>query len=254
MKPGIRQQQLMDRLRAVEREWRVDELACALRVSPLTIRRDLDALERAGAVVRTLGGCLASGRTQNAVYQQRVATQFKLKQAIGHAAAREVRSGDTLLINDGSTTFHLASCLGGCGAITVYTNSVAMIGEFSRFENVRLFLLGGEYHRDLYYLGGGLMAGVLETIKADTVFLGADGVDARGRCLALNPDTARDARLMLRCARRKILLADFTKVGNRAGAVYGALQDFDLWITTPGMPRALFKRLRRATTIREVTP
>ena len=128
-----------------------------------------------------------------------------------------------------------------------------MIGEFSRFDDVRLFLLGGEYHRDLYYLGGGLMAGVLETIKADTVFLGADGVDARGHCLALNPDVARDAQMMLRRARRRILLADATKVGNRAGAVYGTLQDFDLWITTLGMPRALFKRLCQATTIREVT-
>lgn len=254
MKPEIRQQQLVNRLRAVEREWRVDELARALKVSPLTIRRDLDVLERVGAIVRTLGGCLAIGRTQNAVYQKRVATQFELKQAIGRAAAREVHSSDTLLINDGSTTFHLASCLGGCGRITVYTNSVAMIGEFSRFENVRLFLLGGEYHRDLCCLGGGLMAGVLETIKADTVFLGADGVDARGHCLALTPDAARDAQIMLRRARRKILLADATKVGNCAGAVYGTLQDFDLWITTPGMPRAVFKRLRQATNIREVMP
>ena len=254
MKPEIRQQQLVNRLRAVEREWRVDELACALKVSPLTIRRDLDVLERAGAIVRTLGGCLAIGRTQNAVYQKRVATQFELKQAIGRAAAREVRSGDTLLINDGSTTFHLASCLGGCGPITVYTNSVAMIGEFSRFENVRLFLLGGEYHHALYCLGGGLMAGALETIRVDTVFMGADGVDARGHCLALNPDAARDAQMMIRRARRKILLADVTKIGDRAGAAYGTLQDFDLWITTAGMPHALFKRLRQTTTIREVMP
>lgn len=252
MKPEIRQQQLMNRLRAVEREWRVDELARVLKVSPLTIRRDLDALERTGAIVRTLGGCLAIGRTQNAVYQKRVATQFELKQAIGRAAAREVHPGDTLLINDGSTTFHLASCLGACGPITVYTNSVAMIGEFSRFENVRLFLLGGEYHRDFYCLGGGLMAGVLETIKADTVFLGADGVDARGHCLALNPDAARDARMMLRCARRKILLADATKVGNRAGAAYGALQDFDLWITTSGLQRNCANRFKRLVRIKEV--
>lgn len=252
MKPETRQQQLMNRLRAVEREWRVDELARALKVSPLTIRRDLDALERAGAIVRTLGGCLAGGRTQNAVYQKRVATQFELKQAIGRAAAGEVHSGDTLLINDGSTTFHLASCLGGCGAITVYTNSVAMIGEFSRFGNVRLFLLGGEYHRDLYYLGGGLMAGVLETIRVDTVFLGADGVDARGHCLALNPDVARDAQMMLRRARRKILLADATKFGSHAGAVYGDLKDFDLWITTPGMPRNCANRLKRLVRIKEI--
>ncbi len=254
MKPEIRQQQLVNRLRAVEREWRVDELARALKVSPLTIRRDLDVLEQAGAIVRTLGGCFAVARNQNAVYQQRVANHFDLKQAIGRAAARNVKAGEVLLINDGSTTFHMASCLGGCGKITVYTNSVAMIGEFSRFTNVRLFLLGGEYHRELYYLGGGLMDGILESIQADTVFLGADGVDARGRCLAMNPDAARDARIMLRRARRKILLADFTKVGDCAGNVYGALQDFDFWITTPGMSHTLFKRLCKLTAIQEVEP
>ena len=98
------------------------------------------------------------------------------------------------------------------------------------------------------------MAGALEHVRADTVFLGADGVDARGHCLALNPETARDAQTLMRCANRKILLADATKVGNRAGVVYGALRDFDLWITTAGMPRALFKRLCRKTTIREVKP
>jgi len=243
----------MNRLRAVEREWRVDELARALKVSLLTIRRDLDVLVNAGAIVRTLGGCIALSRTQNAAYQKRVATRFDLKQAIGRAAAGEVHAGDTLLISDGSTTFHLASCLGGCGPITVYTNSVAMIGEFSRFDNVRVFLLGGEYHRDLYCMGGGLMAGVLENVRADTLFFGTDGVDTRGRCLAVNADAARDARNMLRCGRRNILLADATKVGDRVGVVFGTLRDFDLWITTPGLKREEMTGFKRLVRIKEVS-
>lgn len=253
-RPEIRRQELMNRLRALEREWRVDELARVLHVSPLTIRRDLDVLARAGAIVRTLGGCLALSRTQNAVYQQRVATRFNLKQAIGRAAAKEVRGGQVLLISDGSTTFHLAACLDGCGAITVYTNSVAMIGEFSRFENVRVFVLGGEYHRDHYYLGGALMAGALENVRADTVFLGADGIDEKGRCLTLSPEAASDSRLMLRCARRKILLADATKVGDQAGTVYGALRDFDLWITAPKLKGKERNRFKRLVTIKEIEP
>ncbi|MBI2441265.1 MAG: DeoR/GlpR transcriptional regulator [Lentisphaerae bacterium] len=252
MKPELRRQELLNRLRALEREWRVDELARALHVSPLTIRRDLDILARSGAIVRTLGGCLALGRTQNAVYQQRVATRFELKQAIGRAAAREVRSGDALLISDGSTNFHLAACLGACGPITVYTNSVAMIGEFSRFENVRVFLLGGEYYRDLYCLGGALMAGVLENIRADTAFLGTDGIDARGRCLVARPAAARDTQLMLRSARRKILLADATKVGDGAGIRYGALRDFDLWITAPRLKSKERQRFQRMVRIKEI--
>jgi DeoR/GlpR family transcriptional regulator of sugar metabolism len=253
MKVAIRRQDLMNRLRAVEVEWSVDELARALKVSPLTIRRDLDALSNAGAIIRTLGGCIAVSRTQSAAYQALVATRFDSKQAIGRAAAAEVHAGDTLLIGDGSTTFHLASCLGGCGPITVYTNSVAMIGEFSRFDNVRVFLLGGEYHRDLYCMGGGLMASALEDVRADTLFIGAAAVDARGRCLAVNADAARDARKMLRCARRKILLADAAKVGDHAGVVYGTLRDFDLWITTRAPKRETLGVLKRRVRTKEVS-
>lgn len=251
MKPEIRQQQIMSRLRAVEREWRVDELAKLLAVSPLTIRRDLDQLNASGVMIRTPGGCIAISRSQNAAYQKRVAAGFDLKQAIGRAAAREVKPGNILLINDGSTAFHLASCLGDCGAITVYTNSVAMIGELSRFENVRLILLGGEYNRNLYCLGGGMLERALEALRVDIVFLGADCIDARGRCLASSPDMARDAWRMLRRAKRAVLLADATKYAARAGVVYAALREFDLWITTPGIESKVLRRLRRLTEIRE---
>ena len=252
MKPDVRQQNILSRLRALQQEWRVDELAKALRVSPLTIRRDLDCLAREGAIVRTLGGCVAAGRIQNSVYQQRVATRFDEKQAIGREAAREVREGDVLIINDGSTTFHLASCLGQCGRITVYTNSIAMIGELSRFPNVRLYVLGGEYHGDMFYLGGGLMERVLETIEADLVFLGTDAIDGRGRCLVSDQNVARTTQMMLRRGRRKILLADSAKLGAAGSVAYGTLRDFDLWIATGPLNHGALTQFRNQTTIRKV--
>lgn len=252
MKTEERQQKIMSRLQAMQREWRVDELAASFNVSPLTIRRDLGCLVEKGVIVRTHGGCIAVTRLQNSIYQKQVAIHFELKQAIGQEAVREVKTGDVLLINDGSTTFHLASCLGQCGPITVYTNSIAMIGEFNRFSNVRLYILGGEYHLDLFYLGGSLMQRMLETIDADTVFLGTDAIDSHGRCLVKDQDMARTAQMMLRCARRKILLADNTKAGAVSRVVYGKLSDFDLWITTDGIQPEVLRRFRKQTEIRIV--
>ena len=221
-------------------------------MSPLTVRRDLDVLARDGAVIRTLGGCMAAGRVQNTVYQKRVATNFEAKQAIGREAARDIKPGSVLIINDGSTTFHLASCLGECGRITVYTNSIAMIAELSRFPEVRIYVLGGEYHADLFYLGGSLMDRVLETIAADTVFLGTDAIDAQGRCLVADQDVARTTQMMLRRGKRRILLADSTKVDAKGSAVYGTLADFDLWITSRLPDRSAYRRFRKHTEIREV--
>ena len=114
MKPEQRQEKILQRLRAVQREWSVAELVRVLKVSALTVRRDLESLVKSGLVLRTHGGCLFSGRiAADFIYHQRVAANFELKQAIGVAAAREVRVGDVMVINDGSTTFQLAGCLDG---------------------------------------------------------------------------------------------------------------------------------------------
>lgn len=250
MKPRERQQIVLGQVRALQQEWRVDDLARMMNVSELTVRRDLDALERTGAIVRTAGGCIAAGQVRNPVYQARVARHADLKQAIGRLAAREVKPGMTVLINDGSTAFHLASCLGGCGPIAVYTNSIAMIGELSRFENVRIHLMAGEYRRDLFCLGGGLLERMLETLSADIVFLGTDAVDAQGRCYVQDQDVARTAQVMLRHGRRKVLLADASKVGAASAVAYAGLKDFDLWITSTGAPAALMAGLRRQTSVR----
>ncbi|MCA1808059.1 MAG: DeoR/GlpR family DNA-binding transcription regulator [Kiritimatiellia bacterium] len=252
MKPQIRQQQILDRLRAVPQEWRIDQLARDLRVSSLTIRRDLEELEKNGAVVRTVGGCLAVWRIHHADYQARVSHNFAAKRAIGHAALEEVHAGDVLLINDGSTTYHLASCLAAVGGLTVYTNSVAMIGELRRCADLKLYIMGGEYDERLASMGGALLQDALAKVMADTVFLGVDVIDERGRCLTADQETAHTAALMLRHARRKILLADHTKVALRGGVVYAKLSDFDLWITTKGMPSGVLRGFRRQTKIKEV--
>ena len=249
MKPVKRQQQIMERLRAVPQEWHVDDLARAMHVSALTIRRDLEVLEKEGAIVRTIGGCLAVWRIHHADYQARVAKNFNLKMAIGHAALSEVRPGDTLLINDGSTNYHLASRLDMVGALTVYTNSVALIGELRRFDNLRLYVLGGEYNPRFSFLAGALLQEGLKDLMADTVFMGADVIDRQGCCMTLDPETAHAARLMLCHARRKILLADHTKVSDASGVKYAGLKDFDLWITTSGVNAKVLSSFNKMTRI-----
>ncbi len=252
MNPQNRQQEILARMRAIQKEWKVEELAGAMRVSAVTIRRDLDCLYRGGGVIRTYGGGLIDNRSRLAAYHDRVAKNFKLKHAIGCAAAKEIKAGSVILINDGSTTFHLAERMDRCGSVTVYTNSVVMIPEFSRLPNVRLNVLGGEYHPDFFYLGGSLMARVLETISADLAFIGADSISADGGCYCQDEDVARIAAMMMRQAKRAILLADHTKVGARAQVRFAGLKDFDLWITSEGLKFKELNKLKKMTIIKEV--
>jgi DeoR/GlpR family transcriptional regulator of sugar metabolism len=255
MRPEKRQQEIISLLRAMQTELRVDELARMLGVSGLTIRRDLADLAGSAAIIRTHGGCIAAGRAAlETEYHQKVAQNFALKQAIGRAAAAEVTPGQALLINDGSTTYHVAAHLEGRGPLTVYTNSLAMLTDFSRAHDVTVYILGGRYNSDLYSLQGSLSEQVLETLKIDLCFIGADAVSLDGQCRVTTPEEASLTRSMLRRASRRVLLADHTKVeAGGPGAAYGTLADFHLWITTPGMAPGNLESLARFVTIKEAT-
>ena len=253
MRPQQREQQILAQLHALQSELSVGELAKKFTVSALTIRRDLDRLERDKAILRTHGGCILKTSVESA-YQKKVALHFELKQAIGRAAAKEVKSGDVILINDGSTPFHLAPHLDHVGKLLVYTNSLAVISVLSRFASVRLFILGGEYNPELQFIGGCMMEQTLEGLQFDRVFLGTDAVDDKGNCLVSDPDIARLTEIMLRRGARRILLADHTKVGASAHAIYGRLSDFDIWYTTSNISPVQLRQFSQQTTVKVVNP
>jgi DeoR family fructose operon transcriptional repressor len=252
MKPDGRKAEIVALLRAMQTELRVDDLAGMLEVSALTIRRDLEQLAADGLLIRTHGGCIAAGRAAlENEYHSKVAQNFVLKQAVGRVAAAEVRPGDVVLVNDGSTTYHLAAMLEQKVPLTVYTNSIAMITDLGRIQGLSLYILGGRYNSGLYSLQGSLTELVLETLSFDVCFIGADAVTAEGQCMVESPEEASLTRAMLRRARRRVLLADHTKCGSGGHFAYGTLRDFGLWITTPGVAPDLAETYRTMVEIKE---
>jgi DeoR/GlpR family transcriptional regulator of sugar metabolism len=119
---------------------------------------------------------------------------------------------------------------------------------------VAVYILGGRYNPDLYSLQGSLAEQVLDTLKIDLCFIGADAIALDGQCLVTTPEEASLTRTMLRRAGRRVLLADRTKVEAEGhGAAYGGLGDFHLWITTPGIDPGKLDTFRRFVTIKEAT-
>jgi len=236
----------------MQTELRVDDLASMLQVSPLTVRRDLEQLAADGRIIRTHGGCLAAGRAAlETEYHSKVAQNFELKQAVGRAASQEVRPGSVVLVNDGSTTYHVAAHLEEKAPLTVYTNSIAMITDLGRIPGITLYILGGRYNRELYSLQGSLTEQILEGQQFDICFIGADSVMPDGQCMVVTPEEASLTRAMLRRARRRVLLADHTKCGAAGYYAYGTLKDFNLWIATPGIAPDLLQAYRTMVEVKE---
>lgn len=236
----------------MQTELRVDDLARMLEVSALTIRRDLEQLAGERLIIRTHGGCIAAGRAAlESEYHAKVAQNFVLKQSVGRAAAAEVPPGSVILVNDGSTTYHVAAHLEEKAPLTVYTNSIAMITDLGRMPGIGLYILGGKYNSGLYSLQGSLTEQLLESLQFDLCFIGADAVTQDGRCMVETPEEASLTRAMLRRSRRRVLLADATKCGSGGYFAYGALRDFNLWITTRGIAPGLTETYRTMVDIKE---
>jgi len=254
VKPEERQKHILRLLRAIQREWSVDELAESFHVTTMTIRRDLNQLDKQGVVFRTHGGCISVIHSGfESVYQARVASNFALKQAIGEYASQLIQNGQNIIILDSSTTYHLASSLGNHRNLTVYTNSIAMITELAKFANIEILVLGGRYNRNMLFLEGSLTHSILETIHFDNVYISVDAVDADGCCLVSSHDTARTIQIILKQAKESTLLTDHTKVDADGKVICCRLSDFDLWITTPGMPKRRLEDYKTLTDVIEVT-
>ena len=250
MKTKIRQNKILALLRAMQVEVQVDQLSKILKVSPLTIRRDLKELSEEKAIIRTHGGCLLAGRVAlESEYHKKVAKNFELKQKIGKKAATLIKPGDVILIDDGSTTFHLATNLSNINPLIVYTNSLVLVTELSRYPDITLNILGGVINQQSYSVSGSITERILENIHFDKVFLGIDTLDENGKCFVKSASTARLAQTMLKSGKEKILLGDHTKVKVDSGFAYCSLNDFDQWITTSGIENKQLDQYRKMTKV-----
>ncbi len=239
-------------LYAMQRELTVEELSTILEVSPATVRRDLDHLQKHNSVIRTHGGCIVAGHSAlEGEYQKKVRLNFKLKDAIGRASVKEIRSGENILISDGSTTFHFASQLGKYGPLSVFTNSFPIMSVLSGFDDIELYMFGGKYTPDYSSLTGEITEQVIENFEFDHIFLGAARINDKGHCMANDLVEARLNQVMLRSGRKKILLADHTKVTAQGMVAYGTLRDFDKWIVTPGIEPQKLELFRTMTQVIE---
>jgi DeoR family fructose operon transcriptional repressor len=201
----------------------VAELAAEFDVTPETVRRDLTSLERHGLLRRVHGGAIPVERLGFepgvSARDQQMAAE---KDRIAQAALDELPAEGAILLDAGTTTARLANKLPTDRELTVVTNAVPIAASLSAHPNVTVLTIGGRVR-------GRTLAMV------DAAFVGTNGVSVeRG---LTTPDVAEAAvkTAMLRAARRVVVVADHTKVGNDCFARFGSLEDIDTFITDDGL-------------------
>lgn len=238
----------VDRLREFVRDHRVarvNELCERLRVSPATVRRDLEQLERSGELRRVHGGAVSvESRLEEPLFDDKASIATREKYRIARAALAFVRPEDTIFLDGGSTVLELARQLRDRTRLTVVTNSLRAAQELAG-RGPRLILVGGELRRLSQTMVGPMTRLTLQELHVDKAFMGTIGLALQEGLTTTDPSEAYTKALVMEQAREVFLLSDSSKIGKVSFARSGRLERVRVLITDRSVDRGVARELAR---------
>jgi len=211
----------------------VQELASHFGVSAVTIRSDLDALARAGGVVRSHGGAMRREIVEDQPIRLKQTLHRGEKVRIAQAAAQMIRDGETIILDSGTTTAGIAGRIGRLRlrSLTVITNALNIATSVAELPQVRLIMIGGLLRQVSSSLVGPQAEQVLRGLHADRLFLGVDSLDPEIGLMTPDVLEAQLNALMIEVSHEVIAVADASKFHRRSLSVIAPVEKIHKLIT-----------------------
>jgi len=195
---------------------RVADLTTLLGVSDMTIRRDLEVLDRRGLLAKVHGGATAVDATTavEPTFETKSLRETAEKEAIAARAATLVRPGMAVALTAGTTTWTLARHLAEITDLTVVTNSLKVAEVlYDSHRPDRTVVLTGGLRTPSDGLVGPIAVQAIRSLHVDLLIMGVHGLDARAGLTTPNLLEAETNRAMVESAHRLVVVADHTKWG-----------------------------------------
>ena len=230
---------------------RVADAALELGVSGVTVRSDLAALEAAGSIIRVHGGAMsrAQGGGESS-FESSLEQEAAAKRAIGRRAAGLVNSGQSILLDVGTTALAVAHALTDrrdLEELTIITNgltiALALEAAMPRFTVV---VTGGTLRPLQHSLVDPFASSIIDGLHVDIAFIGCNGVDPERGVTNVNLPEAEVKRRMVAASDRAVIMADPSKIGRKRLGSIGPISDFDTLVTAVDAPADVVGRLRAA--------
>lgn len=224
---------------------RVTDLARAFDISEVTVRSDLDRLADAGAIERVHGGALAASGNplRELPIEEATREQAGVKTAIGRAAAGLVSSGDSIIVDVGSTAVAVARALTereDLEDVVVFTYGISTaLALERRIPDFTVILTGGALRPRQHSLVQPMSGEWLERLSVTTAFVGCTGIHADAGVTHVNVAEANVKEHLVAAGKRVVVTADGSKVGKTSLVRFADVADVDVLITTPDAPAEL---------------
>ncbi|MBX6321522.1 MAG: DeoR family transcriptional regulator [Rhodospirillaceae bacterium] len=228
--PSTRQEQILDLVR--DRGFvSIEALAQHFKVTPQTIRRDINQLCELDLLQRHHGGAAPSSSTRNTAYRSRQIQFLAEKRRIAALVASQIPDGASLFINVGTTTEEVARALLNHRNLRVITNNLHVATILAPNEDFEVLIAGGLVRSSDHAIVGEPAIDFLNQFKVDFAIIGISGIDTDGTLLDFDYREVRAAQTIVANARQVFLAADHSKFARRPMVRLGSMTDLDAFFT-----------------------
>lgn len=215
---------------------KVINLARLFKVTEVTIRQDLDKLEKDGLVIKEHGGAyLKNVEDQVRTVSLSNQTHIDKKECIAQKCLEFIESGDTIILDSGSTTTEIAKKLRGYKNLTVITNALNIALILGAEPGIEVIMTGGEFKPPTLSLTGQKAADFFKGLNVQKLFLATAGISLKSGLTYPSISDIVVKKAMIDAADTTYLVADSTKIGRSAFASLGALSLIDYIVTDAGI-------------------
>lgn len=231
MLPNQRREKILELIRE-DGQAKVADLSRLFKVTEVTIRQDLERLEKDGFILREHGGAYLKNANANVrTFTLQNRDNMEEKTAIARKAVEIIHDGDTIILDSGSTTTEIAKLLIGYSNLTVITNALNIAFILGAELGINVVVTGGEFKAPTLSLTGQKAADFFQNLHVDKLFLATAGIALKSGLTYPGISDICVKRAMIESANETFLVADSSKIGKSAFASLGALSLIHYLIT-----------------------
>lgn len=220
-------------------------------LSAMTLRRDIDYLEKQGHIVRTRGGAKSIRRLtqiQEEAYSLRTVENADKKFEIGRKALQFFGDAASYYIDAGTTMMHLAKQLPDIQCFVV-TNAPNIALELTRNPDANILVLGGNLNREHLSVSGVSATEQIKSINIDVAFIATSGFSEQGGFTNGNFYESELKRNLIARAEQSVLLMDSSKYDRILPYTFANLGDIDYLVSDSELPPSVAELAKKQNTI-----
>ncbi len=195
----------------------VSSLSKTFNVSEMTIRRDLEQLERDGEIVRVYGGArLNTKKSYETTIRERIDANRAEKMAIAKVAADLIEDGDVVAFDASTTALEVSKLIKFGKKLTVVTNNLSIAIELSEAPQITVVVLGGFMRSISLSLFGSITRKSLESMYIDKAFFSSHALSFNEGLTEKAIEEGRAKQAMLEKTDRLFVMVDRSKLAKIA--------------------------------------